>query len=385
MLSSMRFPIVLLVVLAACGDDTAPDASLDSGREDASSYAPDVALDGGAPLQVASVVDLGELPHPSDTVAGRDGTNSASKDGQLLWTFGDTFLYETTPVDGSNVASATGAWASLEAPFVLEQPVDADGIPAQLIPYTEDELAQNRSAPLDGWALWPGAVIDTGDADLLVLFQRIKRTAGSGFDGLGVGTARIAPRETVARRDPEDLFSRPMPPEEGPPLYGAGGVAVDGDMVYFFACEEVGFFNQGCRVARAPRARADERDAFEFFDGSSWVVEIDAAAVVIENASAGVSVSFNAHLGRYLCVTSKLLSDDVILRTAERIEGPWPDTGVVIPAGEGGILPAGEGTNYLALEQPALSDPDGTSVVISYSRPLGSFRGEVRLARITLE
>ncbi|MEY5043781.1 MAG: hypothetical protein RJA19_1008, partial [Bacteroidota bacterium] len=47
-------------------------------------------------------------------------------------------------------------------------------------------------------ALWPGMMIDTGAAEGLVTFQRIKRTNGSGFDSMGVGTARIASSLTDA-------------------------------------------------------------------------------------------------------------------------------------------------------------------------------------------
>lgn len=375
----MRRALAILLLAVGCAD-TADGA--DASIADAWSRPPDA----GPPLRVASVEDLGALPHPSDTVAGRDGASSGVIDGRLLWTFGDTFLYEPTPVDGSHVVSATGAWATPSDPLTLEQPVDENGIPAQLVPYSDDELAQNRVAPLDGWSLWPGALIDTGDDALLLLFQRIERSEGAGFDGRGVGTARIGPGETVARRDPSDLFTAPSPSSpDGEPLYGVGGVAIEGDTAYFFACESIGILNQGCRVARVPRARADDRSAFEFYDGATWVADAAAAAIVIENVGAAHSVTWNAHLGRYLSITSRPLSNDVLLRAADRIEGPWPEAGVVIGTESGGILAAGEGSNYLAQEQPALSAPDGTSVVISYSRPLGSFRGEVRLARVTLE
>lgn len=91
--------------LAALGC-TDPAAPPDAATEDAAT--PDAGVDAGPDLVVVEVEDLGALPHPSDTVAGRDGASSGLIDGQLLWTFGDTFLYTPTPVDGSNVASATG-------------------------------------------------------------------------------------------------------------------------------------------------------------------------------------------------------------------------------------------------------------------------------------
>ena len=153
-----------------------------------------------------------------------------------------------------------------------------------------------------------------------------------------------------------------------------------GDTVYFFACDR-----GDCSVARVPRARADERAAFEFYDGSAWVADIAEAVTVIRSVGAAHSVTWNAHLGRYLSITSAFFSNDVLIRTAEHVEGPWPTSGLRITPSDGGILPAGEGSNYLAQEHVALSSTDGTAVVISYSRPMGFFRGEVRLARLTLE
>jgi hypothetical protein len=133
-----------------------------------------------------------------------------------------------------------------------------------------------------------------------------------------------------------------------------------------------------------PRARADDRSAFEFFDGRAWVADLASARPVLLAVNAA-SLSYNEHLGRFVMIASRLGSDDVLVRTAPAIEGPWPTSSLAIVPTEGGILAAGEGTNYLAHEQPGLGEPDGRSIVISYSRPLGSFRGEIRLARLTFE
>ncbi len=367
-LLTMRALLALSLAVVGCAPASAIEA-VDGGAD-----APG-APDAGRPLRVASVVDLGQLALPSATAVGRDGVSSGVVDGQLLWTFGDTFVTDAaTTVDGSNVVTATGAWATPSAPLVLEQPVDAHGIPAQLVPYTPAELDANRMDATNGWALWPGAVIDTGAPALLFLFQRIRRMGGSGFEGQGLATARLAPHETIATRAPADLFTRPEP------LYGVGGVSVIGDTAYWLACETL-----SCRIARTPRARADDRAAFEFWDGHAWVADIAAAAIVARNVASVMSISWNAWLGRYLSVSSQLGSNDVVLRTAPAPEGPWPATGLVVHAADGGILAAAEGANYLAQEHVALGSTDGRAIVISYARPLGNFRGEVRLARITFD
>lgn len=390
------------LLLAACDSSPAPtDAS--AIRDTSDDLAPtdvvtvdapavvDAPADAGAQrctraLSVERVEDLGAFSLPSDAVLSRDGVSSGLFRGRVAWTFGDTFLTRRNPIDNSSVLSATAGWSRADAPLTLDEPVDDAGFPNQLIPYTDDELRANRADALNGWALWPGAVIDTGTPEALVLFQRIKRTNGSGFDSLGVGAARLTEGSTLAVRSPGDLFPGAADASV-PVLYGSGGASVLGDTVYLFACGNVGFLNQGCRVARAPRARAGERAAYEFFDGARWVADISRAAVVIEQVGGGVSVSLNPHLGCYLAVTGGTLHSSIILRTSERLESGWgrAQSGVTIEAtADGGVLPAPEGYDYLFLEHPALRSADGRQVVVSYSRPLGNFRGEVRLVRITL-
>lgn len=335
-------------------------------------------------LAVAQVEDLGAFSQPSDVVVGRDGVSAGLKDGRLLWTFGDTFVRAPNPADGSNVVSATGGWSTKDMPLQLDEPVDDAGVPHQLIPFTDEEVAQNRADVLNGWALWPGEPLDTGGEGLLVLFQRIKRTNGSGFDAVALGTARVAVGSTEAVRAPGYLFERPSP-DAGTPIFGGSGVSEVDGTAYFFACEPVAPLNLGCKVARVPVARADQRDAFEFYDGDGWQKDASKAQVVIDQVGGGLSLSFNRYLNRYLAVTSGVFDNRVYLRTAARVEGPW-SAPVAVNPGDGGILPPGDpqAYDYGAQEQPELSSPEGREIVISYSRPLGNFRGEVRLARLHL-
>ncbi len=392
--------LVLCALLVACNspgpaDTTGTDAaSSETGAAGATSTGGDTSSgssessESGEPpttgeppptLAVASVEDLGLLPLPSEVAVGRDGGQSGVLAGKLLWTFGDTFLTAKNPVDGSNVLSATGAWATPGEPLALVQPVDGGGFPAQLIPYTDAELAQNELDALDGWALWPGMMVDTGADKGLVFFKRIKRTDGMGYDSMGVGMARIAVDATVAERLADDLFA---PPE---PLF-MPGVVLEGQ-VYAFACDTIAFLKVGCKLARAPATSADQRAAYEFHDGAGWQADIAAAAVLFEEFAGPPSFSYNAYLQRYLAVSGKLLASTVELRTATAVEGPWSEP-VSIEAGDSGYLApldAKNAFNYIIREQPTLGPADGRSIVISYSRPTEPFRGDVRLAKIIFE
>jgi hypothetical protein len=366
MLTAMKgiFWTVAALALAACG---AGSAATDAGPS----------ADAPPALSIARVEDLGRMPLPSSTTVGRDGGQGGLLGGKLLFTFGDTFTTAPNPVDHSKVLSATGGWSAPGTPLTLEQPVDAQGFPAQLIPYSAVELAQNERDPLNGWALWPGALFDTGSPEGLLIFQRVKRTSGSGFESQGIGTARIAVGATVATRAAADLFA---PPE---PLFVPTSV-VD-DTVYAFACASTGFLDIGCKVGRAPRAHSEERAAYTFYDGATWQGDSGRAVVVLDHVGGGLTtVSKNPYLGRYLDVHSTVLSSTVRLRTAERIEGPWSAPVELPPDGGSYLTPSGSTDyNYLIVEHPELRSADGRSIVLSYSRPTDPFRGDVRLMRIT--
>jgi hypothetical protein len=336
------------------------------------------ACGGNAPeLAVDKVEDLGKIPLPSATAVGRDGGASGKLGDRILWTFGDTFLNKKNSIDGSNVLSATSAWASVGSPLAVTEPVDVDGIPAQLIPYTSAEIMQNRTDALNGWALWPGAMFDTGTAEGLVVFQRIKRTSGSGFANQGIGTARIAAAATQAKRNPTELFALPE-------LLYFPNCIVDGN-VLAVACETIGFLNIGCRLARAPLAGADNRSQYTFYDGSTWQADISKAAIVLDKV-ANMTVSFNPYLQRYLAVSGGVLSSTISLRTADHVEGPWSQPVEIQPDGQTVLPPVdSKAYNYIIIEHPELRSADGRSIVISYSRPTTTFAGDVRLARITFK
>ncbi|MEO7094558.1 MAG: hypothetical protein ABI175_14980, partial [Polyangiales bacterium] len=170
----------LLAALPACGGESSPGA----GEPDA----PGADAHVTRPLAIDSVVDLGLLPLPPKGV-GRDGGMGGTLGGKLLWTFGDTFLTERNHIDNSSVLSATAAWSTTADPLVLVQSMTGDQ-PAQLVPYTPAEITANTADALNGYALWPGPLLDIGESTGVVAFQQIKRMSGSGFASIGVGTSR---------------------------------------------------------------------------------------------------------------------------------------------------------------------------------------------------
>lgn len=329
-------------------------------------------------LKVESATDLGPLSMPA-TVPGRDGGWSGSFFGKSLWIFGDSFI-TVKGEDGLNIRSSTAAWSATGAGFTsLTEPLTAAGIPYQFIPYSDDENAANQADALNGWALWGGpAMYQSGDTGL-VLYQKVRRSSDGSFQSVSVGVARVKDGATTATRDPAPLFASPEP------LFGSSGTYADSTYLYAYACDVTGFLDTTCKVARALVTQGDQRSAYTFYDGSQWGADISKAAIVVHNASSGFSVSYNTWLGAYLAVHSELLGTGMKLRTAPAPEGPWSDA-ITVAADGVGILPNTDGKfgNYLGTQHPEQGSADQRDLVVTYSRPLAPFKGEVRAVKIRL-
>ena len=316
---------------------------------------------------VATVPELGALGHPS-VVTARDGGASVAVRGKTLWLFSDT-LMTVTGADGFSYRSSTAAWGD-GASLTLTEPLDAAGAPFQLLPYTDDELAYNRTGgPNERFALWPGSAIASGGG-ALVFFSTLKVHPGAlNYEGLGAGAAWLLPLETMATRLPALLFAPPVP------SFSVGAVVADG-FVHLYACDTApGQFDSDCRVARAAVDDLTTSAAWTVWDGAAWNADLTTGQPVLHGAPGDLSVSWNDHLGAYLCVHSAIFSDEVVFHTAPRPEGPWTSAQqLFVGAHQDGT------SNYAAKEHPELATDGGRGLVVTYAHPLGGFDEDVRVA-----
>ncbi len=322
-----------------------------------------------------AVVDLGPLSMPP-VVTGRDGGAAGLVGGRMLWVFQDT-LMSVEGADGNRYRTSTAALGR-GASLALEEPLDRAGAPFELLPYTPDEWTYNRAhGPSERYALWPGSVVPWPDGTALVVYSELKvHPRALDYEGIGVGLAHVRPGETTASRDPELLFHAPDR------AWALGGL-VDGGLLYLYAVDPVpGQLDTETRVVRAPLEHVAERSAWRAWDGAGWSPDLSRAAPVFHGAGGDASVSRNAHVGGWLAVYGGIFSNDVHYRTAPRPEGPWSDERLLFTAM--GPPPPGKASCYAAKEHPELSTEGGRTIVVSYARPLGELRGEVRLASVKL-
>lgn len=348
----MRGPLVFccaVVLLAAC--DSEPSGP-------------------GTPVTpvVASATELGPIGAPPNVTA-RDAGISARVGDRVFWLFADT-IFNPASVDGTNGRSSTAAYAPLGSPLATTEPTDARGAPAQAVPFTADEAAYNAANAPTRVALWPGGILPTPTGALAFNHKLIVRPGLFDYEHRGVEMAEFGAGETVGTRagtlftPAEPLFLSPLVSDGYVYLYGL--VVIDG--------------SRGIGVARAPLAQVRDRSAYRTWDGSAWSASLATAATLFTSVPGAVSVSWNAHLGRFIAVSSFALSNRVVMRTAERPEGPWSTPQDLFT----GMTP-GDGVDYAGEQHPELAEDGGRVIYVSYYRPESFLRGALRLVRVTFE
>ncbi len=313
---------------------------------------------------VASAVDLGAVTDAAAASLWRDGGSSVLLGGKVLWSFGDT-IFPFKADDGSQLRTNTAALAVPGTPLAVSEPLDGKGAPAQFVPFTSDEVAENaRIAPDERIALWPGAMINTDADHALVFVDKLRIHPGYlNYQGLSTELALAAAGSTSAQRMGA-LFTAPEP------QFIHSAVAKDGTLA-LYACETSG----SCRVARAPLCSATQRAAYQFWTGSGWSTDVSRAALDVPGSTSGFSVAWNEALGKFVSATSAGFSNQVFLRTSPAPEGPWSDAVLAWTA---------PSAIYAVYQHPELQLDGGRRIRISYSRPTGTLAGEIRLIELAL-
>jgi hypothetical protein len=120
-----------------------------------------------------------------------------------------------------------------------------------------------------------------------------------------------------------------------------GAFAREGDHVYLFGTPSGRFGD--AYLARVAPADLLDAGAYEYWAGDSWKPRQSCAVPVIGGPVGELSVGYNAHLGRWLAVHLDERRAAIVLRTAQRLTGPWSDGEVLVsgrdyPALYGGYL-----------------------------------------------
>jgi hypothetical protein len=346
-------------------------------------------------VHVIDAKEIGTISQ-SKLIIGRDGGGSGLVWGLSLWAFGDTVI-SVPDAEGQtwhhNSFSFTKNLNATNGIASLSERIDASGAPEYLVAPTADEAAFNaahRGNPCAEqpcgarFAAWPGApLFDAARSRALIPYGLVWAAPGD-FNFRGVGqsfatwndfaSAPERPIVSPGAAHPTLLFG------EKEPNYGEAA-AVEGDTLFAFACA-LDFLTFHCTLGKVGLASVMDRSMWRYWDGARWSEKISDARPVLD-ASSILTVQFNQHLGQWTAAYSGVLSNDVLMRTAPALTGPWSDAVKLFTADRKGQ----GGTSYDAQPHAEYAEENGRILYFSYSRPTGQnlFSSELALVRVTLE
>lgn len=342
----------------------------------------------GPEATVVATREMGPLRW-AEAVAGRDGGYSTQAGERSVWFFGDSIM-RWAGEDGSswrnNTSCSTTDLDASDGVHPFDEPVDSLGVPGEVLPMTDDEVAfeAEHDGPgcgedCEGIALWPGApVYDEVRGRLLVFYAKL-------FQRPGFLNVTYAGTSVAIWEDGEPAPVRPevRPGEDEPTLlFGpdevelAAGALVEGDHVYAFVC---GNELKACGLAKVPLASVTEREAWRFYAGAAGWVDDPARVTTLFHGSGMLTVHWNARAGRYLAFYSGPYgSNEVAMRTAPALTGPWSREAVV----HRGVQPVPGAWSYGALAHPELAREGGRFEYVSYYL---DHDGTIRLVEVELE
>jgi hypothetical protein len=347
-------------------------------------------------MTVKTAVEIGTL-QASPLIVGRDGAYTALLWGHEVWTFGDTFL-SVANVQGTSFVSNTFSVSDTtvtDGGVVLADRLDDAGAPDELLFPTADEEAYDlahQSQPDGGcgqtpcggrWATWPGPTVFDADAGTALTFYSLLTAAPGNFNFSSVGESLAVwtdfsslpsrPEPNVCSNSPTLLFCNSDPP------FGNAAALSNGD-IYAFACAR-SVLRFPCQLGRVPFAGALTKSAWEYWDGQGWTPDVSKSTALFDGAPI-MGLSFNEYAGVWMLIYAEPLSDQVVVRTAQDITGPWSATGNLFTADRKGT----GGNTYDALPHPELAEQTGRVQYVTFSRSNGTFFGsEFALVRVTFE
>ena len=317
-----------------------------------------------APANVnASFVHKGMLPNPVATTKQRDDGYSVKLGDKSVWVFGDTvnehgYIFVGSTIQQVNLGSN---YLTLAA-----QPASgfSGGRQLEALKFPAGEVAPAGYVRRH-WINGPPVVNPlTGNA--FVTYGRMNVAVPNIMLAESIAVDTLSPGANVSAGNPTVLFTAPER------LFRPTGLVVGG-YAFFNAFEKIGCYGV-CTLrmfmARVPVTKVNVRSAFEFFDGTNWIKNdiSKAASLKVPGTSteqtfqSGQStISFNAHLGKYLLVEQYFVSESVTLRVANSPMGPW-STGIQIQGKD-----ATNDNNYFFIEHPEMARDNGKTIVLSYS------------------
>lgn len=270
---------------------------------------------------------------PNDTVGrfGISGTDLGipwdNGDGQVLIAFGDTMgdcvgdaqwrsnvllrSSDRTLADGMRIDDAP-----MEAPGLAKSILPRSGLPGERTVIPTAGIAVNGIQYLRYMS-----VVDWGaPGEWKTNYSALASSADNGETWTRVpGSERVGDWAIAGATAPEGAPALPS--------LQMSSFLADGEFVYEYATP-AGRHGRA-HLARVPRDRIEEADAYRYWDGEDWVTEADRAVPVMDGTVSELSTMWNPYLGKFLAMYTDS-DNNVVMRQADRPEGPWSGTQTIV-------------------------------------------------------
>lgn len=295
-------------------------------------------------------------------------------DGRIVWTWGDTLMGK--PPGRMICAVDSTSVGNMSAPMTAVDTALAPGSD-NVANWIDCNAEEEAGGGLSCYAFGGTNIVEIAPNHGLVYYLKNHRPGGVGkIMGAGVATCRMDGDVPRSRRLGE-LWN------DFEPKYGDVGVvhnSKDG-MVYAFGHGPDWDKELPVRtyLARVPAQRAGDVGAYEYWDGGSgcWTrtrlakgdfgtIRVDKQHAVFDWMVMNQSAPFwSNYFNCWMVLHGTCFGfSDVMCRTADRLEGPWEDHGMVantLPEGKG------EGFRYCHTGHPEF-DPSGKTVLVTWTR-----------------
>lgn len=321
--------------------------------------------------RVSAVRHLGKqfLDNPVG-VTGQDCASSiALPSGEAFWLFGDTIEGPFESIRGL----ALDDKLSNTAAIVPKQDV-SEGIKRfQFITQTDGKRARQFVPFVDGESpaeqrIWPVHGVCSGE-HINVFYHRISLIPGVDvfenftLEGMGIARAKIGEWkfERLKAFDNSYEFWKGDKPTFGVFVQMHDGVA------YVWGSLMTGMF-----LARTSPEKITDLASYEYLNAAPttadpnartvWSKTFEPTAVLFDSVPNEMSASYNAHLGCFIVIHTLLRENEIVLRTAPQIVGPWSDAEVIYRPEKEDVADL----FYAAKEHPELAREKGRVIYVTY-------------------
>jgi hypothetical protein len=288
--------------------------------------------------------------HSDSRWLGSDGGFSIDLgNGRVLWSFGDTLVVRKAG-DTRKMAAFVHNTVAIETGY--------DPSTSHMKYYWRRWGSHMEIFPSDGkvW-MWPSHGIRI-DNRLLVFCSRIQndpKKESFGFEGVGSQAFVIE----NPNAEPTEWKMKPVMKDDSKVMVGSA-VIRQGNYIYVY-CESEGVPLHDIFLARwkAVDFAAAKFDGMEWWNGGGWSARENRKPVMHE-VSSELSVQANPRGGFVEVNSQGWGASDIVMRTAQKLEGPWSDAKKIYHP------PEGDHPHVLTYAGKAHPELKGADLIITY-------------------